>query len=669
MADFTQDNRPLSISTPLGTDKLLLERIEGREAISEPFEFELGMLAQPDYTVPFDQLLGKSVCVSLLYYLGGDTPQKCVRYFHGVVTRLSEGRLVQSALGGKSLLRYRATIVPAFALLKHRVQNRIFQNLSVPDILKKVLTGIEYTDNTQGSFKPRNYCVQYQESDFNFACRLMEEEGIFYFFKHTKDGHQLMLGNTPGAHPDLENDSTVNFSSLDHQTARDESRILYWEKFQQIRPGSYASWDHSFQMPDQSLEATDQIQSTVSVGTVSHTLSTANDSLDIFRFPGEYQKKFDGIDKGGAEQASQLSNIIPDGTRLAALRIKLEAAASMIVRGASDCRRMTPGYKFTLAQHRNGNGSYVLNHIEHHANIEGTYTSGEVVELQYENRFSSLPAGIAFVPARRTQKPLIRGTQTALVVGSSASDEIFVDKYGRVKAQFFWDRHGEKNSDSSCWMRVAQPWAGKQWGVVFLPRVGDEVVVDFLEGDPDRPIITGRVYNAEQMPPYDLPTNQTRSTIKSRSSKGGSKDNFNELRFEDKMDSEEIYIHAEKDCNTVVENNDTLKVGSDQADDGSQTIQIYNNQTITIQQGDRSVTIQTGNDSLNVSAGSSSTEAAISIELTVGSNSIKIDQSGITISGIQVQINGTAMLQAASPMTQVSGDGMLTLQGGIIMIN
>jgi type VI secretion system secreted protein VgrG len=398
-----------------------------------------------------------------------------------------------------------------------------------------------------------------------------------------------------------------------------------------------------------------------------------------------------------------------------------------VVIGSSTCASFTPGGKFTLKHHDSvseRDKSYVVTSIAHSAQDE-SYIAGAGGKQAYSNTFQCIPDTVTFRPARLTPRATVHGPQTAVVVGKSG-EELYVDKYGRIKVQFFWDRLGKKDENSSCWVRVAENWAGKQWGTVFLPRIGQEVLVDFLEGDPDRPIITGRVYNAEQMPPYGLPANQTVSVIKSRSSKGGQPENFNELRFEDKKDSEEIYFHAEKDFNRVVENNDTLKVGSSKAKDGSQTIEIYKNrtetvktgdekvtlekgsrdhqikkddslkvegkqtieitgdQTVTVKSGNRSVTIQSGNDSLKVSAGTSTTEAAQSIELKVGGSSIKIDPAGITLKGgmikieatgvmeakgATVKIEGSGMLEAKSPMTQVNGDGVLILKGGVVMVN
>jgi len=273
------------------------------------------------------------------------------------------------------------------------------------------------------------------------------------------------------------------------------------------------------------------------------------------------------------------------------------------------------------------------------------------------------------------------------VVVGMANDEITTDKYGRVKIQFHWDRNGKKDQNSSCWVRVAQIWAGKNWGAIFIPRIGQEVIVDFLEGNPDRPIITGSVYNAEQMPPYALPDNKTQSGIKSRSTEQGSSDNFNEIRFEDKKDAEEIYMHAEKDFTRIVENDDVLKVGFEKKSAGDQTVDIYNNRTVTLDQGNDKLTIKTGNrtveinqgnDSLTLTTGnrtvklntgSISEEAMQSIELKVGGNSVTIDQTGVSIKGLMVTIEGQTQTQIKGLTTTVNGDGMLTLKGGLVMIN
>ncbi len=293
-----------------------------------------------------------------------------------------------------------------------------------------------------------------------------------------------------------------------------------------------------------------------------------------------------------------------------------------------------------------------------------------------------MPASEPFRLLPLTAKPIVRGPQTAVVVGK-AGEEIWTDQYGRIKVQFHWDREGANDENSSCWVRVAQSWAGKNWGVFFLPRMGHEVVVDFLEGDPDRPLVTGSVHNADNMPPYALPDNQTQSTIKSRSSKQGAADNFNEIRFEDKKDEEEIYVHAEKNMNRVVENNDTLKVGFEKCDAGDQTIDIYNDQSFTIgndQTGkvEHDQKLDVGNDQTNDIGNDQKTtigntclfEAQTSIELKVGSSSIKIEPAKITIKTTQLEIkaDATAKIEAGATMDIKAGAPM-TIQGAVVKIN
>jgi type VI secretion system secreted protein VgrG len=509
--------------------------------------------------------------------------------------------------------------------------------------------------------------------------------------------------------------SPIKYEEI-HGGARDDERINDWTKSQEIRTAKQTLRDHCFELPADNLEAAEPIAESVQAGTVTHKLKTgANASLENYDFPGRYAQRFDGIDPGGSVQASDLQKIFQDNKRTAGIRIQEEATPGLVMEGQSDCRLLTAGYKFAISGHFDGDGSYVVTEVKHMANIEGSYTQptgGSAHAAVYANSFHCIPAALPFRPHRRTPKARVDGTQTAVVVGPQG-EEIFTDKYGRVKVQFFWDRQGKKDANSSCWVRVGTLWGGKQWGMIHIPRIGQEVIVAFEEGDPDQPMIVGSVYNAEQMPPYALPANKTQSGLKSRSSQKGEAANFNELRLEDKKGKEEIYFHAEKDFNRVVENNDTVKVGSSKADDGSQTVEIWKdrtetvktgnekvtiekgNRTVTVSKGDdkhevsqgkrdvivqaddthqvkqgnRAVKIDLGNDSTKVSAGTSSTEAMQSIELKVGGNSITIDQTGVTIKGIMVTIEGQAMLEAKAPMTTVKGDGMLTLKGGITMIN
>jgi len=556
MATYVQAERPLTVTTPLGGDVLLLRGLDGQEGLSRLFHFQLDLLAEKDAPVAFDKLLGQKVTVHLAL------PGGSRRHFNGICNRVSQGERVVAGGKGELLTSYRAEIVPQFWLLARKAQSRIFQHLSVPDILKKVLVGFDVTYELQGTFHPRDFCVQYRETDFNFASRLMEEEGIYYFFKHTDGNHTMVVANTPQSHPDLPGASKLIYEEV-RGGVRDEDRVYGWEKVQELRSGKYTLWDHCFELPHKHLETEKMILDSAQAGTVSHKLKVGgNDKLELYDFPGEYAQRFDGVDKGGGDQPSELQKIFEDNKRTVEIRMQEEAVQSLVIQGASNCRQMVSGHKFTLERHFNANGQYVLASVAHSARGSGEFRAGATGVFVYQNSFTCIPFAIPYRPLRSTPKPTVAGTQTAVVVGPPG-EEIFTDKYSRVKVQFHWDREGKNDPDSSCWVRVGTLWAGKQWGVIHIPRIGQEVIVDFLEGDPDQPIIIGSVYNADMMPPYPLPANKTQSGIKSRSSLSGGPPNFNEIRFEDKKGREQLYIHAEKNQDIVVENDETHSVGHD----------------------------------------------------------------------------------------------------------
>jgi type VI secretion system secreted protein VgrG len=559
----------------------------------------------------------------------------------------------------------------------------------------------------------------------------MEEEGIFYFFKHTEGSTKMVVGNTPQAFADLP-EKAVRFEGL-AGGGREDDRVAEWVKSQEVRTAKWTLWDHCFEMPDKNLEAQKPVVETVTAGTVSHKLHAGElDKLETYDFPGAYAQRFDGVAPGGGDQASNLQKIFEDNQRTATIRVEAEESVAVSVSGTGNVRQMVPGHKLDLSGHPDADGGYVLTSVTHTAHQAVPAADGSA-PFSYRNAFTALPEGTRFRPQRLTERPVVHGTQTAVVVGP-AGQEIFTDKYGRVKVQFFWDREGKKDPQSSCWIRVGTPWAGQTWGAIHIPRIGQEVIVAFLEGDPDQPIIVGSVYNADQMPPYTLPDNMTQSGIKSRSTLKGTTDHFNELRFEDKKDAEDIYFHAQKDFHRVVENDDDLKVGHDQTievknhrtetvkegnekvtiEKGDRTIVVSTgNDTHTVSKGNRSVsvdqgndthdvktgyreatvegdekltvstgnrvvkintgndtlTVQTGNLAIKVSAGKATIEAAQSIELKVGPSSIKIDPSGVTIAGVKVSVEGQAQAEVKGGVVQVQGSGMVKIQGAVVMIN
>jgi type VI secretion system secreted protein VgrG len=629
---YSQSNKQMELTTPLGKDALLLMAFTGQEGISRLFSFQLEAIAENRTEVSFDKLLGQKLMIRL--NCSGDEK----RYFSGICNRVGQGeRDVQ-------FTRYRLEIVPEFWKLTKKAQSRIFQQVSVPDILKKVLEGLEVKYEIQGSFHPRDFCVQYRETDFNFASRLMEEEGIYYFFKHTSSGHQMVVANSPDGHPHLPIASKIIYEDIEGGK-RDEDRIYDWEKAQTLSSGKYTLWDHCFELPHKHLEAQANIVDTVQAGRVGHKLKVAgNDRLEIYDYPGEYAQRFDGVDRGGGERSSDLQKIFEDNRRTADIRIQEEAFPALVIQGASNCRQFVSGHKFTLERHFNADGQYVLTGVTHSARQAGDFRSnGE--EFHYANGFTCIPLALPYRPQRLTRKPVVQGSQTAVVVGPKG-EEIFTDKYGRVKVQFHWDREGKNDEKSSCWIRVGTVWAGKQWGVVHIPRIEQEVIVDFLEGDPDQPIIVGSVYNAREMPPYKLPDNKTQSGIKSRSTLGGGAANFNEFRFEDKKGEEEVYLHAEKDWNTKVENDKTQEI---QHDD---TLTVGNNRTTTVTV-DHSETVGS-NQTISIGVNQNTTVGA-SQSTTVGAS--------ITVTA------GATITITAGATTTISSGGPVTINAPLIMLN
>src|SRR5450759_594855 len=383
----------------------------------------------------------------------------------------------------------------------------------------------------------------------------------------------------------------------------------------------------------------------VTVGTVVHKLKVANnDSLELYEYPGGYASRFDGINKSGGEQPSSLQHVFDDNKRTVGIRMQEEALSSLLIRGQGVHPGFTAGHTFDLTRHYSDNGKFVLTSVEHDAKQPVSVDDREEA-FQYTNWFTCIPSALPFRPPRVTPVPVPRGMQTAVVVGP-AGEEIFTDKYGRVKVQFHWDRDGTDDVNSSCWVRVATYWAGAQWGAVHIPRIGQEVIVDFVEGDCNHPIVVGSVYNADMMPPWTLPDKKTVSGYKSRSTPHGTAQNFNLLSFEDKKGQELVHAQAEKDLLTLVKNDESRTVGNDRTtvikhdetqtvtnnetitvEQGNQTIELkQGNQSTTLDMGDQSTKIKMGNQTNKLDLGKIETEAMQSIELKVGQSSIKIDQ-------------------------------------------
>jgi type VI secretion system VgrG family protein len=372
----------------------------------------------------------------------------------------------------------------------------------------------------------------------------MEEEGIYYYFQHTHDSHQMVVTDLSNWHPPVPGQSIVTYEEV--SGGLQEMRVTAWEKSQELRSSEYTLWDHCFELPGNHLEAKEKTTDSVTVGKVTHKLTAAgNDELEIYQYPGGYAQRFDGVNRSGGARPEDLVHILEDRDRTVRVGMEREEAASLEIKGASDCGDFLAGHKFTLKGHFDADDEYLLTRIEHDARLEGAYNTGQKLPFSYKNHFTCIPSALAYRPPRVTRKPVIAGIQTAIVAGPRGED-IFCDKYGRVKVQFHWDREGKNDADSSCWLRVAQVWAGKRWGAFFWPRIGHEVVVAFEEGDPDQPMIVGSVYNAENMPPLALPRTNMLCGIKSASVRGNANENFNAITFVDVKGKEHLAIHSER---------------------------------------------------------------------------------------------------------------------------
>ena len=549
---YSQSSRFCSFGSALGPDALLLRRMSATEGVSTLFHIELQVESEKvDHSAR--DIVGKPGVVRIETADGG------TRHLHGLVTKFLQG--------GRDtrLAAYRVELRPWLWLLTRRSDCRIFQDKNVPDIVKQVFDDAGHSDfefALQGSYPARTFCVQYRETDFDFVSRLLEDEGLFYFFRHEENRHVLVVTDHMSDLPDCPGQAKVDYHTLDGGHT-DRDTIQAWEFQQELHPGKVSLKDFNFEDPTNGLSVS--ASTSESIG--------GNSKLEVFDYHiGDYE----------------VSNA---GSRRAKLRIQAEEAAAVRVRGRSTSRALCAGHRFELGQHFRSawNQKYMLTSVTHQLSQPSSLRTGETADaITYANDFQCIPVGTQYRPPLATDKPQITGPQTAMVVGPQG-EEIYVDKYGRVKVQFHWDRKGSRDERSSCWVRVSRAWASKMWGQVAHPRIGDEVIVEFLEGDPDQPIVTGCVYNAQTMPPYALPENKTQAGIVTRSSPDGTAANFNEIRIEDKKGSEELFVQAEKDHNTNVKNDQGATIGNDQDLDvgHDQTIHVANDRELTVDGNDK----------------------------------------------------------------------------------
>jgi len=520
---YTQDRKLITIDSPLGKDELLLLRFSGTEGMSRLFEFQLDMVSE-NHTIQFKNIIGQGVTVTIKLYDGDE------RFFHGIVSRFSQ-KSGDRETGPETpdFSFYTATIVPNFWLLTRTADSRIFQKKSVPDIIEQIFgeQGIaDYELKLSGTYEEKEYCVQYHETDFNFVSRLMEQEGIHYFFKHEKEKHILIIADAASENKECPHQEEAIYQP-DDSGLDGEDKITDLVLSQEIRAAKYTVNDYNFETPNVDL--------TVDVST-KETLGPGE--RELYDYPARFAKR---------EQ----------GDRLANLRLQEEEAQITTIRGTSRCRDFTSGYKFKLNGYYRSemnDKKYILTSLRHEAS-EPLGRTGEETIPTYSNAFTCMADDVPFRPVRSARKPVVEGTQPAVVVGPSG-EEIYTDEYGRVKVQFVWDREGKKDENSSCWVRVSQQWAGAGWGGMFIPHIGHEVIVDFEEGDPDRPIITGRVYNANNQPHDKLPDEKTKSVIRSW--------NDNDIVIEDKDGDKHIQI-KQANGNEVILHEGTPSIDINQA--------------------------------------------------------------------------------------------------------
>ncbi|KIC45662.1 MAG: type VI secretion system Vgr family protein [Ruegeria sp.] len=679
-------------------DDLVIRRAVVTEELGKLTEIQVEFMSKKT-TIALDKLLGKVLTIHL------DAEDGAKRKFAGTIVRVERLALRDG------FVQFLAELRPWFWLLTQKTDSRIYQNLSTVEIIEDIFSrhGIsDFKKSLSATYSKREYCVQYRETDFDFVSRLMQEEGIYYFFDYSKaedKNETLVLCDGPSAHSPIQGEPKVEFRGGDDYEQRLGDFITEWAAAEQILSGVVSLGDFDFEKPSASLDT----RANTSSG-ASHGFKT---KLELYDTPGHYKET-------GA------------GSNFAKVRMKAEDAQFDVRRGRASVRSLATGSKFTLKEHpdKSQNAEYLITSAKYYLQTTEGYgfekkdldldtgalefpdDSGQMFMVE----FQAQPAKTDFKSPRTIPWPEISGLHTAIVTGKSG-EEIWTDKYGRIKVQFHWDREGKKDEKTTCWVRVVTPWSGKNWGMVSIPRIGQEVVIQFEEGDPDRPICTGMLYNADTMPPYSLPDNQTQSGIKTRSSKKGSADTYNELMFEDKKDAELVRFQAQKDHEKLVKNMSTITIGYDKLDKGgnggdgclsqvvkknvdetikegdhtfkietgSQTINIKTDQTETIEgkstrtvTGNVAETVKTGNKSTTVSSGNIQVDAKSgkitmtamqSIELKVGGSSIKLDPTSVTIKSTMIKVQANAKLDAKSPMTTVNGDAMLTLKGGVTMIN
>ncbi|KVC77297.1 type VI secretion system tip protein VgrG [Burkholderia ubonensis] len=531
--------RVFTLDSPNGDD-LKFHRLDGEEALGRLFEYRIEALAD-SHSLSLKDLLGKPVTVRIAQQDGA------TRYLNGIVARASlAGRRAERYYG------YALVVRPWLWLATRRSDCRIFQNKTVPEIVQEVLApyGFPIESKLTEAYAPRDYCVQYNETDEAFVSRLMEFEGIYYYFRHAAQSHTLMLCDAMSSHAALPGYATIPFIAPDRTAIADEEHVDGWLPAQEVSIGKHQTSDYDYTKPRADLSAQQ-------VDPRGHD----HDGFASFEWPGGYRDD-------------------APGARYSRVRLEERQAEHERASASTDVRGIAPGWLFTLAHcpRADQNREYLIVQCEYRFQENAYATGGGADAVVHASQVLVQPSSLPYRSPRATPRPRTSGPQTATVVGPPG-EEIWTDQYGRVKLQFRWDRYGQSNQDSSCWVRVSSPWAGGGFGGVQIPRIGDEVVVDFLNGDPDQPIVTGRVYNGERMPPWGLPGSATQSGLLSRSSPGGTAEHANAFRFEDKKGAEQLWMHAERNFDAETEVDHSLSVGNNHTHTvgNDETMQVKNN--------------------------------------------------------------------------------------------
>ena len=607
------DKRALLSLSSSASIELAPVRLVAHEKISEPFRFDIDAMAAG--TIDAQSMLNKPACLSVNH---GEQP---TRYFHGIVSEFGPA--------GHSPLetRYRIVLLPQLAQAGLRIDCRMFFNKTAKDIIETIFNdaGVTKTDfRLYSQPTPRKATAQYNETSLHFVTRLMEEEGWYYFFEHSSDGHTLVVTN-----------DNNGFTTIPDATVRPGVEVTAeilteLHKPDALTHGKVGLRDYDPDAPSKNLK--------VEQSTILKHGGTANRA--VFQWPA-------------------LTREISEAKQRAKRRMEAAEAAVSLLDATGSMTNLVAGGKFKLRDDKGVETSCVVREISHFAEDEQRRSDSGAIS--YSNRFTAFPNSVPWRQPMTTARPRMEGLHTAIVLAPSG-EEIHTDDQGRVKIRFFWDWREDATADSSDWVRVVQPWGGNQWGGQFIPRVNTEVAVAFMDADPDRPVVVGGFYNGNDRPIFPV-GQKTKLGFRSRSVTKGGTDAFNELTFDDKKDSELFFLHAQKDMTTEVEHDQKLSVGNDR------TVDIVGNEKVTLKQGSQTTELKLGDVSLKVDVGSITMEALQSITLKVGQSSVTLDQTGVTVKGMMISIAGQIQTEVKAVMTSVSGDAMLTLKGGITMIN